>query len=146
MNPHCLSAARMSALAFLYDRMRDFPEWFRKLTPRQVEDIVDVMVQWQLPNDSNSIVPLEEVERREVLRAVVTYHGDALEAARALKIGKTTMYRKLKQWGYILERQLLLAQASVLRGSGKRPRRQLGMTAGVSSDQRISDPVRQIPC
>src|SRR5438552_2748794 len=97
-----LPHARMSALAFLYDNMQDLPNWFRHLTPRQLEAIAGVMIQWQLPNESRCILPMEQIERREVLRAVALCGGNAIQAAEALKIGKTTMYRKLKAWGYAL--------------------------------------------
>ena len=110
------SLPRLSALAFLYENMRDLPIWLQKLTPAQVRDIAKVMVQWQSTPD-NRIEPLEEVEKREILRALMYCEGNALIAARTLKIGKTTMYRKLKQWGGILEKQLVLAQASVLQGN-----------------------------
>lgn len=115
------SLPRLSALAFLYENMRSFPIWLQKLTPGQLEDLAKLMIRWQSTTD-NTIEPLEEVEKREVLRAVMNCHGDTLKAAKALKIGKTTIYRKLKQWGYNLEKQLLLGQASVLRGNGRPPR------------------------
>ena len=43
-------------------------------------------------------VPLEEMERRAVLKALQESAGDKLAAARLLGIGKTTLYRKLKQY------------------------------------------------
>ena len=45
------------------------------------------------------IVPLSELEKRAILQAVEQMHGDKLEAARQLGIGKTTLYRKLKEYG-----------------------------------------------
>jgi DNA-binding NtrC family response regulator len=47
---------------------------------------------------SDEIVPLEELERRAILRALREAGGDKLAAARLLGIGKTTLYRKLKQY------------------------------------------------
>jgi len=43
-------------------------------------------------------VPLDEMERRAILQALQETYGDKLAAARALRIGKTTLYRKLKQY------------------------------------------------
>ena len=43
-------------------------------------------------------MPLEELERRAILRALREAGGDKLAAARLLGIGKTTLYRKLKQY------------------------------------------------
>ncbi|HKF50908.1 MAG TPA: sigma-54 dependent transcriptional regulator [Candidatus Acidoferrales bacterium] len=47
---------------------------------------------------SDEIMPLEEMERRAILRALRETNGDKLVAARLLRIGKTTLYRKLKQY------------------------------------------------
>jgi DNA-binding NtrC family response regulator len=47
---------------------------------------------------ADEIVPLEELERRAILRALQEAAGDKLVAARLLGIGKTTLYRKLKQY------------------------------------------------
>lgn len=46
----------------------------------------------------DELVPLEEMERRAILRALHEANGDKLVAARLLGIGKTTLYRKLKQY------------------------------------------------
>src|SRR3984893_5081311 len=48
--------------------------------------------------DNNEILPLEELERRAILKTLRETSGDKLAAARMLGIGKTTLYRKLKQY------------------------------------------------
>jgi DNA-binding NtrC family response regulator len=48
--------------------------------------------------DTDEIVTLDELERRAILRALREAGGDKLAAARLLGIGKTTLYRKLKQY------------------------------------------------
>ena len=48
--------------------------------------------------ESDEILPLEELERRAILRTLRETGGDKLSAARLLGIGKTTLYRKLKQY------------------------------------------------
>ena len=48
--------------------------------------------------DKNELLPLEELERRAILRTLRETSGDKLGAARILGIGKTTLYRKLKQY------------------------------------------------
>lgn len=48
--------------------------------------------------DKNELLPLEELERRAILRTLRETSGDKLAAARILGIGKTTLYRKLKQY------------------------------------------------
>jgi len=72
------------------------------------------MTQWQLPGEDRSIVPMDEIERREMLRAVAWCGGIIVKAAAALKIGKTTLYRKLQRWGCKVQNRTLLAQASAL--------------------------------
>ena len=51
----------------------------------------------RLPQN-DELLPLEELERRAILRALRESAGDKLAAARMLGIGKTTLYRKLKQY------------------------------------------------
>jgi DNA-binding NtrC family response regulator len=57
----------------------------------------------QYPNservpERDELLPLEELERRAILRTLRQTTGDKLAAARILGIGKTTLYRKLKQY------------------------------------------------
>ena len=47
---------------------------------------------------NDELLPLEELERRAILRALREAGGDKLAASRLLGIGKTTLYRKLKQY------------------------------------------------
>jgi len=51
----------------------------------------------RLPGN-DELLPLEELERRAIYRALRETGGDKLAAARLLGIGKTTLYRKLKQY------------------------------------------------
>lgn len=46
----------------------------------------------------NEVVPLEEMERRAILRTMQETNYDKVATARILGIGKTTLYRKLKQY------------------------------------------------
>jgi DNA-binding NtrC family response regulator len=48
--------------------------------------------------EKDEILPLEELERRAILRTLRETGGDKLSTARMLGIGKTTLYRKLKQY------------------------------------------------
>jgi DNA-binding NtrC family response regulator len=47
---------------------------------------------------ANKITPMYELERQTVLNAIAQLNGDKLKAARMLGIGKTTLYRKLKEY------------------------------------------------
>ena len=49
-------------------------------------------------SDQDELVPLDALERRAIFRALRETSGDKLAAARLLGIGKTTLYRKLKQY------------------------------------------------
>jgi len=47
---------------------------------------------------TNKIMPMSELERQTILNAIAQLNGDKLKAARMLGIGKTTLYRKLKEY------------------------------------------------
>jgi two-component system response regulator HydG len=47
---------------------------------------------------SSKIMPISEIERQTILGAIAQLNGDKLKAARVLGIGKTTLYRKLKEY------------------------------------------------
>jgi two-component system response regulator HydG len=49
-------------------------------------------------NGFSKIVPIAELEKQTILRAIMELNGDKLQAARLLGIGKTTLYRKLKDY------------------------------------------------
>jgi transcriptional regulator of acetoin/glycerol metabolism len=112
-----LPNSEMSSLAYLYDHMQDLPTWFAQLTARQLKDIAGVMVQWTTATDNQGILPMEEIEKREVLRAVVMCEGSILKAARLLRMGKTTVYRKLMQWGYSVQNRVLIEQSPARSGT-----------------------------
>jgi two-component system response regulator HydG len=44
------------------------------------------------------ILPMAEVEKQTILNTIMQLNGDKLMAARLLGIGKTTLYRKLKEY------------------------------------------------
>lgn len=51
-----------------------------------------------LPPSASGILPLHEVERQAILRALEYTKGDRVTAAALLGIGRTTLYRKLKEY------------------------------------------------
>jgi DNA-binding NtrC family response regulator len=53
---------------------------------------------------SQEIVTLRELERRAILQALESAGGDRPRAAKLLGIGKTTIYRKLKEYGLEADR------------------------------------------
>ena len=52
-------------------------------------------------NEPAELVPLEEVERRYILRVLEAVSGNKKEAARILKLDRKTLYRKLARYGVV---------------------------------------------
>lgn len=50
------------------------------------------------PHAASAVVPIAEIEKQVILRTLRQLNGDKLMAARLLGIGKTTLYRKLKEY------------------------------------------------
>jgi DNA-binding NtrC family response regulator len=55
-------------------------------------------VLFQVPEPEPVIMPLSEIERRAILQALHFTKGDHTTAAQLLGIGRTTLYRKLKEY------------------------------------------------
>ena len=51
------------------------------------------------PAATPRVTPLAELEKQAILTTIRQLKGDKLMAARLLGIGKTTLYRKLKEYG-----------------------------------------------
>jgi len=73
----------------------------------QTTDLPQEIGNQPLPEPSNGngngngharIVPIAELEKQTILQAITELNGDKLQAARLLGIGKTTLYRKLKDY------------------------------------------------
>jgi two-component system response regulator HydG len=52
-----------------------------------------------VPSNEGQIVPIAEMEKQAILGTIRQLNGDKLRAAKLLGIGKTTLYRKLKEYG-----------------------------------------------
>ena len=50
---------------------------------------------------AHDVTTFADLERAAILSAILALNGDKLEAARLLGIGKTTLYRKLKDYGIV---------------------------------------------
>ncbi len=70
--------------------------------PTQLRDFKAVAPPANGEAPSSEITPLEAMEKQAILHAIQLLDGDKLEAARRLGIGKTTLYRKLKEYGSAL--------------------------------------------
>jgi DNA-binding NtrC family response regulator len=49
--------------------------------------------------DEKGIVPLEDLEKQAIEAALLKFHGNVAVAAKKLKIGQATLYRKVKKFG-----------------------------------------------
>jgi transcriptional regulator with PAS, ATPase and Fis domain len=56
---------------------------------------------WQTFSETTELLTLYEIERRAILNALNKTKGDRMAAAHLLHIGKTTLYRKLKEYAAI---------------------------------------------
>jgi two-component system response regulator HydG len=50
-------------------------------------------------DQARKVIPMADLERLTILNTITELNGDKLLAARLLGIGKTTLYRKLKEYG-----------------------------------------------
>lgn len=66
--------------------------------PSQVQN-ASLVVPITSPAAKSKIVPLVELEKEAIMRALQQLDGDKLMTAKMLGIGKTTLYRKLKEYG-----------------------------------------------
>jgi two-component system response regulator HydG len=72
--------------------VEDLPEKLQNLRPKQVLLAAD---------DPNELVPLEEIERRYILKVYETVGGNKTLAAQILAVDRKTLYRKLEQYGVL---------------------------------------------
>jgi len=70
-----------------------------KLTRIGASDVVTGEVDQTLQAGANRIVSIAELEKQAILGTIRELKGDKLMAAKLLGIGKTTLYRKLKEYG-----------------------------------------------
>jgi DNA-binding NtrC family response regulator len=70
--------------------VEDLPEKLRAAKRGQMVVVSD---------DATDVVPLEEVERRYILRVLDAAGGNKASAARLLGLDRKTLYRKLERWG-----------------------------------------------
>jgi len=61
--------------------------------------IKDVSGQGSNGEPDGKIAPISDLEKQAILGAIAQLRGDKVRAAKLLGIGKTTLYRKLKEYG-----------------------------------------------
>lgn len=58
---------------------------------------------------TEQIRPLAEIEKHEILRAIMA-KGSVVEAAKALRISYATIYRKLKKYGLTVKANQIISE------------------------------------
>ncbi len=86
-----LSSGPVVHLADLPTQLQDFR---RHSEPQELE-----AADGHPRHDGSAIVSIAEMEKKAILGTIRKLKGDKLMAARLLGIGKTTLYRKLKEYG-----------------------------------------------
>ena len=66
--------------------------------PREIASLVGPEPTNGHGNGHRKIIPMAELEKQTILSTIAELDGDKLQAARLLGIGKTTLYRKLKDY------------------------------------------------
>jgi len=66
--------------------------------PREIANLPVPVASSGNGNGHAKIIPMADLERQTILNAIAELNGDKLQAARLLGIGKTTLYRKLKDY------------------------------------------------
>jgi DNA-binding NtrC family response regulator len=66
--------------------------------PREIANLPDPEPLHGSSSHLRKIIPMAELEKQTILGAIAELNGDKLQAARLLGIGKTTLYRKLKDY------------------------------------------------
>jgi DNA-binding NtrC family response regulator len=62
-------------------------------------DLYGLAPSLRLTDTGGAVLPLDEIERETVRFAIAHYRGQMSEVARRLKIGRSTLYRKLEGLG-----------------------------------------------
>jgi two-component system response regulator HydG len=82
--------------------VNDFPtqlQDFRQNALRQQEAGANGFNLDAAADEQSQVLPIAEIEKQAILNTIRQMKGDKLLAARLLGIGKTTLYRKLKEYG-----------------------------------------------
>ncbi len=96
-----LSSGPVLHMADLPTQLQDFRMHgqFNGQTVAGQEPGIEEMVAGQVAAGQEAIVSIAEMEKNAILGTIKQLKGDKLMAAKLLGIGKTTLYRKLKEYG-----------------------------------------------
>jgi DNA-binding NtrC family response regulator len=94
-----LSSGPVLHMGDLPTQLQDFRMQRVAVATETVEDEAAVDRMASGVTGRNGIVSIAELERQAILGTIRQLKGDKLMAAKLLGIGKTTLYRKLKEYG-----------------------------------------------
>jgi DNA-binding NtrC family response regulator len=102
-----LSSGPVLHMADMPSQLQDFRMHASKPAVQKIDErrtsvrrAADVEMEMQVNSARHrQIVSIAELEKQAILSTIRQLHGDKLMAARLLGIGKTTLYRKLKEYG-----------------------------------------------
>ncbi len=88
----CASAMASGPLLQFSDLPHGLQSLFHEIEPNAPREL-------PIPESLAQVIPLADLERQAIASALRQFAGDKLHAAKVLGIGKTTLYRKLKEYG-----------------------------------------------
>lgn len=80
-------------------QLGDMPTQLQEFRLQQRRLTMPLREQLQVAASQPGVTSLAEMEKQAILDTIQRLNGDKLQAARLLGIGKTTLYRKLKEYG-----------------------------------------------
>jgi len=95
-----LSSGPVLHMADLPTQLQDFRTHRQEVALNEAADLAALEAGAHAPAGPGAgIVSIANMERKAILGTIEQLHGDKLMAAKLLGIGKTTLYRKLKEYG-----------------------------------------------
>jgi DNA-binding NtrC family response regulator len=91
-------------------RISDLPGGVIKDRTHSTDDVATVKEEVEEDRDGLTVVSLATLEKRAILGCIRRLNGDKLMAAKLLGIGKTTLYRKLKEYEVIETEDINIAR------------------------------------
>jgi hypothetical protein len=102
IDPDCFIGAKVAKFRASVEKPRVF--YLMELIEDDPGEITQVI--GQILHPERTIRPLAEIEKEAILTALRIFDGDKLATATALGIGKTTLYRKLAEYGEMAKHPL----------------------------------------
>ncbi len=94
-----LSSGPVLHMADLPTQLQDFRTHRQEVALTKAADLATLEAGSQAAGPGSGVVSIASMERKAILGTIEQLHGDKLMAAKLLGIGKTTLYRKLKEYG-----------------------------------------------